>query len=179
MIASSICIAKSARFSTNPISIIQSGSKSRSDSKPRTLGNYEVHMAWEGFASIRQISSGEIMHSRTPPMEEARKLYVEQSNLADRVFSSPRTRIRRVRRHLVIWDVGLGAAANAMAAIHCYEEQAAKSSGSPAEDRQLRKRSRFAPARLPASPVIFPICDTPVRPESSRKARGNPGSMRV
>src|SRR5438552_12912287 len=26
---------------------------------------------------------------------------------------------------LVIWDVGLGAAANAMAAIRCYEEQAA------------------------------------------------------
>ncbi len=53
--------------------------------KLRTLGNYEVHMAWEGFASIRQISSGEIMHSRTPPMEEARRLYIEQSNLAERV----------------------------------------------------------------------------------------------
>jgi queuine tRNA-ribosyltransferase len=31
------------------------------------LGNYEVHRAPEGFASIRQISSGEIMHARTPP----------------------------------------------------------------------------------------------------------------
>ncbi|HEY2125296.1 MAG TPA: tRNA guanosine(34) transglycosylase Tgt, partial [Chthoniobacterales bacterium] len=50
-----------------------------------SLGNYEVHKAWEGFASIRQISSGEIMHCRTAPMEEADKLYIEQSNLAARL----------------------------------------------------------------------------------------------
>jgi queuine tRNA-ribosyltransferase len=75
------------------------------------LGDYEVHKAWEGFASIRQISSGEIMHSRTDPIEEARQLYVEQSHLADRLQSES----------LILWDVGLGAAANAMAAIECYE----------------------------------------------------------
>ena len=87
--------------------------------KALTLGNYEVHMAWEGFASIRQVSSGEIMHSRTPPMEEARRLYIEQSSLADRL-SMP------VAEPLVVWDVGLGAAANAMAAIRCYEETASR-----------------------------------------------------
>jgi queuine tRNA-ribosyltransferase len=88
------------------------------------LGDYEVHKAWEGFASIRQISSGEIMHCRTAPMEEAHKLYVEQSNLAER--------LRPVESEgsgeampLTVWDVGLGAAANSMAAIRCYEEQAA------------------------------------------------------
>ena len=87
--------------------------------KPRTmrLGDYEVHIAREGFASIRQISSGEIMHMRTPPMEEARQLYVEQSRLAERLHESTEP--------LVIWDIGLGAGANAMAAIICYEEQAA------------------------------------------------------
>lgn len=84
------------------------------------LGDYEVHQAWEGFASIRQVSSGEIMHSRTAPMEEARKLYIEQSNLAERL------RERGTEDPtLVIWDVGLGAAANVMAAIDCYEEAAA------------------------------------------------------
>lgn len=93
--------------------------------KRRTLGNYEVHVAWEGFASIRQISSGEIMHSRTPPMEEARKLYVEQSNLAHRLQLSAGEDPNHATP-LVIWDVGLGAAANAMAAIYCYEEIAAK-----------------------------------------------------
>ncbi|MDQ3314193.1 MAG: tRNA guanosine(34) transglycosylase Tgt [Verrucomicrobiota bacterium] len=81
------------------------------------LRNYEVHIAREGFASMRHIASGEIMHSRTEPMEEARRLYVEQSNLAERVRD-------RTMEKLVVWDVGLGAAANAMAAIRCYEEQA-------------------------------------------------------
>ena len=81
------------------------------------LGDYEVHRAWEGFASIRQISSGEIMHSRTAPMEEARKLYVEQSFLAERLTENPRK-----NDPLVVWDVGLGAGANAMAAIECYKQ---------------------------------------------------------
>ncbi len=64
----------------NPIT--QSKPKKR---RPTQLGDYEVHIAREGFGSIRQISSGEIMHMRTPPMEEARQLYVEQSQLAERV----------------------------------------------------------------------------------------------
>jgi len=91
-------------------------------SRPR-LGDYEIHLAHEGFASIRQVSSGEIMHSRTDPMEEARSLYVEQSNLAERARVSLSEKSANVRP-LIIWDVGLGAAANTMAAIHCYEEQA-------------------------------------------------------
>lgn len=88
-------------------------------SRALTLGDYEVHTAPQGFSSIRHISSGEIMHSITPPMEEANALYIEQSRLAERLrdvsHESP----------LVIWDVGLGAAANAMAAIQCYESLAA------------------------------------------------------
>lgn len=78
----------------------------------RTLGDYEIHVAREGFASIRHRPSGEIMHSRTPPMEEARLLYVEQSRLRDRLREEAVT----------LWDVGLGAAANAMAAIECHRE---------------------------------------------------------
>jgi queuine tRNA-ribosyltransferase len=91
--------------------------------KSRRLGNYEIHKAWEGFSSIRQISSGEIMHSRTPPMDEARALYIEQSNLAHRLGLSPGETVETAQP-LTIWDVGLGAAANAMAAVYCYEEQA-------------------------------------------------------
>jgi queuine tRNA-ribosyltransferase len=57
------------------------------------------------------------MHMRTPPMDEARQLYIEQSRLSER--------LREVEADpLVIWDVGLGAAANAMAAIHTYEREA-------------------------------------------------------
>ncbi|MDQ6861272.1 MAG: tRNA-guanine transglycosylase, partial [Verrucomicrobiota bacterium] len=84
--------------------------------RPTRLGAYEVHIAREGFASIRHVASGEIMHSRTDPMEEARRLYVEQARLAER--------LRESTEPLVIWDVGLGAAANAMAAIRCYENAA-------------------------------------------------------
>ncbi len=87
------------------------------------LGNYEVHRAPEGFCSIRQISSGEIMHSRTPPMQEAHRLYLEQPDLAARLHLSPGENPDAAP--LVIWDVGLGAAANAMSAILCYEDQAA------------------------------------------------------
>jgi queuine tRNA-ribosyltransferase len=89
-----------------------------------TKGAYAVHMAPAGFASIRHIASGETMHARTPPMDEARSLYVEQSGLRERL------RLRAgedpaAAEPLVVWDVGLGAAANAMAAIGCYEDAAA------------------------------------------------------
>ena len=102
----------------------------RKRTKSLTLGDYEVHQAWEGFASIRQISSGEIMHSRTAPMEEAQQLYIEQSRLAERLQLSSNENEENAAP-LVIWDVGLGAAANAMAAISCYEEQAAIGSVRP------------------------------------------------
>ncbi len=84
---------------------------------PPVLGAYSIHIAFEGFASIVHTASGEIMHSRTPPMEEAQRLYIDQSHLAQRLTEGT--------GELVIWDVGLGAAANAMAAIRCYEAAAA------------------------------------------------------
>src|SRR3982751_4517896 len=83
---------------------------------PDRRGDYEVHKAWEGFSSIRQVSSGEIMHSRTDPMDEARQVYVEQLHLAERLRE-------KSRDPLMVWDVGLGGAANAMAAIECYDAE--------------------------------------------------------
>lgn len=97
----------------NPVLLPKAGKK-----RQLSLGNYEVHIAREGFASIRHRASGEIMHSRTAPMEEAQRLYVEQSRLTERLAEPGDA--------LVIWDVGLGAAANAIAAIRCYEAQAAR-----------------------------------------------------
>jgi queuine tRNA-ribosyltransferase len=95
----------------------------RKKSPPLQLGNYEVHIALEGFASIRHVSSGEIMHSRNDPMDEARSLYIEQAYLDERVrLPKPDSSVEP----LVIWDVGLGAAANVMAAIQCYEAEARK-----------------------------------------------------
>jgi queuine tRNA-ribosyltransferase len=94
------------------------------------LGDYEVHRAPAGFCSIRQISSGEIMHSRTPPMEEAQALYIEQSNLAARLRLSAEETPSEARP-LTIWDIGLGAGTNALAAILCYEAQAAQTALRP------------------------------------------------
>ena len=88
------------------------------------LGGYEVHLAREGFASIRHVASGEVMHARTPPTVEAERLYVEQSALARRLPLGP-AETAADAPPLVLWDVGLGAGANAMAAVRCYEQAAA------------------------------------------------------
>jgi queuine tRNA-ribosyltransferase len=82
-----------------------------------TQSQYRIHLAREGFGSILHCASGEIMHSRTPPIEEARILYAQQSRLAERLMLPG-------EGPLVIWDVGLGAAANAFAAIEIFCSQA-------------------------------------------------------
>jgi queuine tRNA-ribosyltransferase len=82
---------------------------------PMELGNFYIKESPEGFSSICQTTSGETMHSVTHPDVEAEKLYVNQSDLAEKlkkINSEP----------LVLWDVGLGAGHNAMAAIRCVEE---------------------------------------------------------
>jgi len=81
-----------------------------------SLGDYEIHTSAREFSSIRQISYGEVMHSVIAPSEEANNLYVEPSVLASRLLGE-----QRQKDELVIWDVGLGAATNAMAAIYCFE----------------------------------------------------------
>ena len=84
--------------------------------QPARLGDYEIHNSPQGFSSIRQISSGEVMHSVNAPNDEANRLYIEQSCLDSRLLKRDAT-----VDELVIWDVGLGAAFNVMAAIHCFE----------------------------------------------------------
>ncbi len=105
----------------------------------QNLGNYEIYRAHAALeksnaslgraggrgaeqsqllARIRQISSGEIMHSVPDPMDESNRLYVEQSRLVHQLVQTP-TNLGATP--LVIWDVGLGAASNAMAAVLCFE----------------------------------------------------------
>jgi queuine tRNA-ribosyltransferase len=77
------------------------------------LGRYEI-VVREDVGRIRDTVSGEVMHSVNDPAEEARSLYVEQSRLIERLQVAG-------SEALVVWDVGLGAAANAMATIHAVE----------------------------------------------------------
>jgi queuine tRNA-ribosyltransferase len=81
-----------------------------------TLGRYEMVVSG-GVGRIRDTTSGEVMHSVNDPAEEARSLYVEQSRLIERLAAPGEP--------LVVWDVGLGAAANAMAAIQAVEAERA------------------------------------------------------
>lgn len=86
------------------------------------LGDYAIQTSDSGFFSIRQLSSGETMHPGVDPTDEANRLYVQQSRLAERLRDAAET-----DSPLVLWDVGLGAGTNAMAVIRCFEDVAEKS----------------------------------------------------
>ncbi len=79
------------------------------------LGDYEIVKQDAGFHSIRHMKSGETMHSVTDPLVEANTLYINQSEL--------RRMLELITEdELVIWDVGLGAGTNAMAALFALEK---------------------------------------------------------
>ncbi len=63
---------------------------------------------------VRSREHGEVFHPGIGPMAEASALHVQGQRLAERA--------RRVAGRFVIWDVGLGAAANAVAAIEALRD---------------------------------------------------------
>lgn len=79
---------------------------------------FEIVKTSSGAVSIRDKVVDEIMHNPVGPWVEANALYVDQSHL--------KMKLQQIEGgELVLFDVGLGAAANALAAIAC-----AKSLGS-------------------------------------------------
>ena len=105
----------------NPSPPFRKGGISRAEKRKR-LGDYEIIENEKGFWSVRQRSSGETMHSVSNPIVEAKELYIDQSNLSERLATSnPKDGVDEPLDPFVIWDVGLGAATNAMAAIVCHE----------------------------------------------------------
>lgn len=81
------------------------------------MSDFERVTLKNGTRAIRHLPSGEVMHPAVGPWAEANRLYVEQTRLCERL-SRPGPALR-------IWDVGLGAATNAVAAL-----EAARSMGS-------------------------------------------------
>lgn len=79
-----------------------------------TLGKYEVIRQEAGFYSIYDTTSGETMHSVVDPQIESKQLYADQSDFQAHLQQEH-------KEPLVIWDVGLGAASNAMAAVQAIE----------------------------------------------------------
>lgn len=72
--------------------------------------SHEFVLNENGTSTLRNTRSGQEMHSRIGPLAEAEQLYVGQSDLAQLLTNSSRA-------PAVIYDVGLGAATNALAAI--------------------------------------------------------------
>ena len=103
--------------------------------RKRKRGRYEV-MVKEDIGYIRDTLSGEVMHLGSDPEQEARSLYVEQSRLIERLQSRDEDSPESETRALVVWDVGLGAAANAMAAVLAVEN-AAQATAPPLPTRPL------------------------------------------
>lgn len=64
--------------------------------------------------TLRHMASGETMHSKIGPWEEANSLYVSQSRLPERA--------KQGRNPLVIYDIGLGVAANSIAVLEAYRK---------------------------------------------------------
>ena len=84
------------------------------DPRPARDGDFELVTLRNGTRAVRHLGHGEVMHPAVGPWQEARALYVEQSRLAEKLqVEGPPLRV---------WDVGLGAGTNAVAALTCARE---------------------------------------------------------
>lgn len=81
---------------------------------------YRLRQLSNGLYSVHSIESDETFHPGVGPAAEAEALYVKQLRLPERVLAEP--------GEFVLWDVGLGAAANALTAIRLIGEAVAKAS---------------------------------------------------
>jgi queuine tRNA-ribosyltransferase len=72
------------------------------------VSGHEVVRTRGGMLAMRSLAAGEIMHPGVGPLREAELLYVAQSRLGER--------LRAHSGELTLFDVGLGAGSNALAA---------------------------------------------------------------
>lgn len=118
--------------------------------KKRIAKNYEekgvftIHQSKDGFFTVKDKTSGEVMHPGGDPNLEAEELYVGQSQLAERLVESS--------RELIVWDVGLGAAYNAMAVIRCAESKTR--SKTPSNQRSHSTLEKGNPNAFPKLRII-------------------------
>jgi len=80
------------------------------------MARHELVRFQNGTVSVRPVSAREAMHSSIGPWEEANAVYIAQSRLSER--------LRNGAGPLVLYDVGLGIGANALAAIACHASAA-------------------------------------------------------
>jgi tRNA U34 5-methylaminomethyl-2-thiouridine-forming methyltransferase MnmC len=75
---------------------------------------YKLVKLTRGGHSVHSLADAETFHPGIGPVAEAEALYVRQLQLPERVAATP--------REFVLWDVGFGAAANAITAIRLIRE---------------------------------------------------------
>lgn len=76
------------------------------------MEDFELVTLKSGISSLRSLSNLETFHPVTGPSIEAQVLHVDQQRLVERAKATEK---------FVIWDVGLGAAANALTAIQALQ----------------------------------------------------------
>ena len=81
-------------------------------------GDYQLVELANGTKTLYSASYGEKMHPGLGPVAEAEQLYVRQLRICERLQGHA--------DEFVIWDVGLGAAANAIATLRATKEIAGK-----------------------------------------------------
>jgi tRNA U34 5-methylaminomethyl-2-thiouridine-forming methyltransferase MnmC len=74
---------------------------------------FELVTVASGVRSLRSVRHGETFHPVIGPMAEARELHVGQQRMVERAQAES-------GRLFVVWDVGLGAAANALAVLEAF-----------------------------------------------------------
>jgi tRNA U34 5-methylaminomethyl-2-thiouridine-forming methyltransferase MnmC len=75
---------------------------------------FELVTVASGVRTLKSVRHGETFHPVVGPMAEARELHVAQQQMVERA------RVRG-RDPFIVWDVGLGAAANALAVLEAFE----------------------------------------------------------
>ena len=82
----------------------------------QTDSGYQLVRLNNGICSVRSLADNETFHPVVGPVAEAEALYVNQLNL--------RNRLQNHSDEFVIWDVGFGAAANALTVLRATREMA-------------------------------------------------------
>ena len=82
----------------------------------QTDSGYQLVRLNNGICSVRSLADNETFHPVVGPVAEAEALYVNQLNL--------RNRLQNHSGEFVIWDVGFGAAANALTVLRATREMA-------------------------------------------------------
>lgn len=78
------------------------------------MSGYELVTLANGVTSVRSLAHGETFHPVIGPVAEAEALYVRQLRL--------RERLAACEGEFVLWDVGLGAGANVLTALHALQD---------------------------------------------------------